>query len=58
MVTRDTPYLTTGTVLHFIAIPGYMSIQCAEWYGNRYLPRCSKGNTLCINITGNVFVAR
>ena len=50
MVTRDTPYLTTGTVPHFITILGYMSIQCVEWHGNRYLPRGINGNTLVISL--------
>ena len=30
----------------------------SEVSGNRYLPRGSNGNALCIAITGNVSVAR
>ena len=58
MVTRDILYLTIDTFLDIVPL------LFAVWYlfrvvsGNRYLPRGSNENTLCITSTGNVFVAR
>ena len=62
MVTRDILYLTIGTLLDIVVKKNF-SLLLVGWYvfrvmsGNRYLPRDSNGNTLCITSTGNVFVA-
>ena len=62
MVTRDILYLTIGTLLD-IMVKKILSLLLVGWYlfrvmsGNRYLPRDSNENTLCITSTGNVFVA-
>ena len=62
MVTRDILYLTIGTLLDIVVKKNF-SLLLVGWYvfrvmsGNRYLPRDSNGNTLCITSSGNVFVA-
>ena len=62
MFTRDTPYLTIDTFLD--VVKKEMPSLYLGWYvfsvvsGNRYLPRGSNGNALCITTTGIVFIAR
>ena len=63
MVTRDILYLIINTFLD-IVLKSNFPLLSVGWYlfrvvsGNRYLPRDSNENTLCITNTGNVSVAR
>ena len=63
MVTRDILYLIIDTFLD-IVLKSNFPLLSVGWYlfrvvsGNRYLPRGSNENTLCITSTGNVSVAR
>ena len=63
MVTRDILYLIIDTFLD-IVLKRNFPLLSVGWYlfgvvsGNRYLPRGSNENTLCITNTGNVSVAR
>ena len=63
MVTKDILYLTIDTFLD-IVVKSNFPLLSAGWYlfrvvsGNRYLPRGSNENTLCITSTGNVSVGR
>ena len=62
MVTRDILYLTIDTFLE-VVVKKTFSLLFVGWYlfiviGNRYLPRGSNENKLCITGTGNVFVVR
>ena len=63
MVTRDILYLPIDTFLDIVVKSNFLLLSVG-WYlfrvvtGNRYLPRGSNENTLCINSTGKVSVAR
>ena len=63
MVTSDILYLTIDTFLD-IVVNSNFPLLSVGWYlfrvvrGNRYLPRGSNENKLCITSTGNVYVAR
>ena len=63
VVTRDILYLTIDTFLD-IVVKSNFPLLFVGWYlfrvvsGNRYLPRGSNENTLCITSNGNVSVAR
>ena len=63
MTTRDIPHLTIVTFLDAV-VKNNFPLLSVVWYlfrvvsGNRYLPRGSNENTLCITSTGNVSVAR
>ena len=63
MVTRDILYLRIDTFLD-IVVKSNLPLLSVGWYlfrvvsGNRYLPRGSNENTLCIASTDNVSVAR
>ena len=63
MVTKDILYLTIDTFLD-IVVKSNFPLLSAGWYlfrvvsGNRYLPRESNENILCITSTGNVSVGR
>ena len=62
-VTRDILYLIIDTFLDVVVIKNFLLLSVG-WYlfravsGNRYPPRGSNENTLCIAGTGNVFVTR
>ena len=61
MVTRDILYLTIDTFFD-IVVKSNLPILSVGWYlfrvvsGNRYLPRGSNENALCITTTCNVSV--
>ena len=63
MVTRHILYLTIDTFLD-IVVKSNFALLSAVWYlfrvvsGNRYLPKGSYENTLCITSTGNISVAK
>ena len=63
MVTRDILYLPIDTFLDIVVKSNFLLLSVG-WYlfrvvtGNRYLPRGSNENTLCITSTGKVSVAR
>ena len=63
MVTRDILHLTIVTFLD-VVVNSNFPLLSVGWYlfrvvcGNRYLPRDSNENTLCITSTGNVSVSR
>ena len=63
MVIEDTPYLIIDTFLN-VVVKKKFPLLSLGWYlfsvvsGNRYLPRGSNGNALCITSTGNIFVTR
>ena len=63
MVTRDILYLTIDTLLVIVVKSNFplLSVGCYLFRvasGNRYLPRGSNENTLCITSPGNVSVSR
>ena len=63
MVTRDILYLTVDTFLDIVVKSNFLLLSVG-WYlfrvvsANRYLPRGSNENTLCITSTDNISVAR
>ena len=62
MVTRDTPYLTTDTLLDVI-VKKIFQLPCLGWHlftvvsHNEYLTRGSNGNTDFITTNGNISAA-
>ena len=63
LVTRDILHLTTDTFLDIVVKSNFPLLFVGRYLlrvvsGNRYLPRGSNENTLCITNTGNVSGAR
>ena len=63
MVTRDTPFLRTETVLD-VVVKKILPLLSLGWYlftvvsYNRYVPKGSNRNALSVTTNGNVSVAR
>ena len=63
MVARDILHLTINTFLDVVVKTNFPLLSVGQYLfrvviGNRYLPRDSNENTLCITSAGIVFVAR